>query len=258
MAMIRIGCAGWTIPRESNAAFSTPGSHLERYTHRFTAVEINSSFRQPHRRTTYERWAQTVPADFAFAVKAPKEITHQSRLKNTITALETFLSSVAGLGDKLGALLFQFPPSLAFDPDTLCEFCAELRTRFEGGLVFEPRHPSWFTESANHLLSQYRISRAAVDPPVVAAAAHSGGCMNLYYLRLHGSPRIYYSEYDSGQLDRFAKQVIDAAKEGHVAWCIFDNTVAGAAVVNALGLQKRVCTDESERERASTPGAALQ
>jgi uncharacterized protein YecE (DUF72 family) len=245
LGQIRIGCAGWTIPRQCNASFSTPGSHLERYARRFTAVEINSSFYRPHRRVTYERWASTVPRGFAFAVKAPKEITHQLRLKDAVAALEAFLSETGGLGDRLGALLFQLSPSLSFDPQTVSAFCGELRARFNQGVVFEPRHPSWFNGPADDLMAQFLISRAAVDPPVVPAAANAGGWMHPYYLRLHGSPRIYYSEYDSGQLDRFAQQLTQAANQGRAAWCIFDNTAAGAATANALALQERF----NEREQ---------
>src|SRR5262245_27120186 len=119
---LRIGCAGWAIPKQHAGSFPSSGSHLERYAQRFTAVEINSSFYRPHRRATYARWAAAVPAGFAFAVKAPKQITHELRLAGTDTALDGFLAQVGGLGDKLGPLLFQLPPSLALDPSTARAF----------------------------------------------------------------------------------------------------------------------------------------
>ncbi len=78
---IRIGTAGWSIPKEHAAAFPAEGSHLQRYAQVFGAVEINSSFYRPHRRTTYERWAASVPEAFRFAVKVPKTITHEHRLR---------------------------------------------------------------------------------------------------------------------------------------------------------------------------------
>ena len=73
---IRIGTAGWSIPKEHAGAFPVEGSHLERYGAVLDAVEINSSFYRPHRRATYERWAGAVPEHFRFAVKVPRAITH--------------------------------------------------------------------------------------------------------------------------------------------------------------------------------------
>ena len=76
---IRVGCAGWSIPREHADRFPEEGSHLARYAGRFPAVEINSSFYKPHRPATYARWAASVPADFRFSVKVPKLATHERR-----------------------------------------------------------------------------------------------------------------------------------------------------------------------------------
>lgn len=73
---INIGTAGWTIPHECAPGFPAAGTSLERYAVRFNAVEINSSFHRPHRIATWQRWADSVPADFRFAVKMPKSITH--------------------------------------------------------------------------------------------------------------------------------------------------------------------------------------
>ena len=73
------------------------GSHLERYGAILDAVEINSSFYRPHRTATYERWAASVPEDFRFAVKVPKAITHERRLKDVGDLLDRFLSEVGGL-----------------------------------------------------------------------------------------------------------------------------------------------------------------
>ncbi len=234
---LRIGCAGWAIPRQYAETFPGSGSHLERYARRLTAVEINSSFYRPHRRATYERWAAAVPEDFAFAVKAPREITHRLRLGSAETALDAFLGQVSGLGEKLGPLLFQLPPSLCFHKASVGAFFALLRRRFDGNVVCEPRHPGWFTVEVEALMAEFRISRVAADPAVVAAAAEPGGWNGLRYLRLHGSPRVYYSEYTTDQLERFAHLVISASA---AAWCIFDNTAAGAAIANALALQRRL------------------
>jgi uncharacterized protein YecE (DUF72 family) len=236
---LRIGCAGWTIPKQYATSFPPSGSHLDRYAQRFAAVEINSSFRRPHRRTTYERWSAAVPDGFAFSVKAPKEITHSLRLAGADAALDGFLEQVAGLGSKLGPLLFQLPPSLAFDPRPVGAFFAALRARFDGAAVCEPRHPDWFAASAENLLTEFRISRVAADPPVTRAAIVPGGWAGLAYFRLHGSPRVYYSEYRPDQIDSLAHQLA-YLRDTRSVWCIFDNTAVGAATGNALALQDRV------------------
>ena len=240
LPQLRIGCAGWTIPKQHAPSFTSSGSHLDRYAQRFNAVEINSSFYRPHRKTTYERWAATVPGGFAFAVKAPREITHRRRLVGASEPLDAFLGQVTGLGDKLGPLLFQLPPRLAFDPQAAGAFFAVLRLRFDGSVVLEPRHPDWFTVHADEMLKEFRISRVVTDPAVVPAAAEPGGWNGIRYVRLHGSPHIYYSEYGPEQIARIARNLTRARNDRLPAWCIFDNTAAGAAVDNAFVLQERV------------------
>jgi uncharacterized protein YecE (DUF72 family) len=232
---VRIGCAGWNVPKQDMAAFSAAGSHLHRYAQRFNAVEINSSFYRPHRRTTYERWAATVPDEFAFAVKLPKQITHELRLAAAEAALDIFLDQAGGLGAKLGPLLVQLPPSLALDAAVAHSFFAALRARHAGSVVCEPRHATWFTAAADTLLAGFQIARAAADPPVGAAPFAPGGWQGLHYYRLHGAPHIYYSEYDAAFLQRLAQTLSDRSG---ACWCIFDNTARGAATTNAMSLQR--------------------
>ena len=92
-----IGCAGWSLPRETQQHFPLAGTHLERYAARFPAVEINSSFHRPHRPATYARWAASVPITFRFSVKLPRSITHDGRLQDYDEPLVRFLDDVSGL-----------------------------------------------------------------------------------------------------------------------------------------------------------------
>src|ERR1700733_604079 len=110
-----VGTAGWSVPSRYAAELPPGGSHLERYARRLDAVEINSSFYRPHQRKTYQRWAWSVPAGFRFSVKLPKAMTHEQRLADCGALLDRFVSEVTGLGDRLGVLLVQLPPQLAFD-----------------------------------------------------------------------------------------------------------------------------------------------
>ena len=230
---VRIGTAGWTVPRAVADRFATDGSHLQRYAARLNAVEINSSFYKPHRPQTYRRWAEATPAAFRFSVKAPKAITHERRLADADAPLDAFADQVACLGERLGPILVQLPPSLHFEPTVAGAFFDSLRRRFSGLVACEPRHATWFAEDADALLSAHRIARVAADPPPVAAAETPGGWRGLSYLRLHGSPRMYYSQYGPERLAALAARLDCAAAE---TWVIFDNTTLGAATEDALAL----------------------
>jgi uncharacterized protein YecE (DUF72 family) len=237
--VIRVGCAGWAIPAAHAARFPADGTHLARYAARLPAVEINSSFYRPHRPATYAKWAAAVPADFRFAVKVPRAATHERRLADAGDVLDRFLGEATQLGDRLGPLLVQLPPSLAFDAAVAEAFFADLRGRFAGGVVVEPRHWSWFTPAATRLITAHRVARVAADPAVVPAAAEPGGWDGLVYYRLHGSPKLYYSTYDAAYLDALAAALAAAARRAET-WCVFDNTAEGWAAANALDVLDRV------------------
>src|SRR5690606_32165468 len=115
-------------------------SHLARFARRFPVAEINSTFYRPHLPRTFERWAAAVPDAFRFSVKMPRTITHESRLRGVGDALSEFLDSLAALGPRLGGVLVQLPPSLAFDARVAGTFFAMLRRRTSVPLACEPRH----------------------------------------------------------------------------------------------------------------------
>jgi uncharacterized protein YecE (DUF72 family) len=234
---LRIGTAGWGLPRTWRGEFPSEGSYLERYAARFSAVEINSSFYRQHRRGVYERWAAAVPADFRFAVKVPRAITHDQALVAADVLLEVFLEEVAGLGSRLGPLLVQLPPSLGYDAEQAEEFFGTLRGLHAGPVGCEPRHESWFGARADQLMRRHGIARVAADPARVPAAAVPAGNHELAYYRLHGSPRMYWSDYEPARLAAFAERMREATSAGE-RWCIFDNTTLGAATGNALALAR--------------------
>ena len=240
MIAYRIGCAGWAIPKAHKSEFPADGSHLQRYAARFSAVEINSSFYRPHRPATWSRWAESVPDDFRFSAKVPKTITHKQRLANTAALLDTFLGEVTCLGEKLACLLVQLPPSLVYDSPTVESFFKDFRARYEGAVVVEPRHASWFTPDVAGRRYALRIGRVSADPAVVPEAAEPAGWPEIVYVRLHGSPEIYYSNYDEAYLDRLAARMREYATRARDVWCIFDNTARFAATPNALSLLGRL------------------
>jgi uncharacterized protein YecE (DUF72 family) len=231
---VRIGTAGWSIPRAVAQSFPGEGSHLARYARVLPAAEINSSFHRPHREATYRKWAEATPPSFRFAVKVPRTITHEGELRRARAPLERFLAETAGLGDKRGPLLVQLPPKYAFDARVASRFFELLRTRVEEDIVCEPRHATWFTPRADALLTAWRVARVCADPPTVVNGDRPGGWTGLLYFRLHGSPRKYWSPYDVHFLTAIASQIREF--QGQNAWCIFDNTASGAAAQDALRL----------------------
>ncbi|WP_372362224.1 DUF72 domain-containing protein [Xanthomonas sp. NCPPB 1325] len=244
-ARVRCGCAGWSIPAADRAAFGEGASVLQRYATRFAAVEINSSFYRPHRASTYARWADSVPEDFRFSVKLPRSISHDARLHAAGPLLDAFLAQAGALGTRLGCLLLQLPPSAAFDARVAARFFAMLRRRWDGAVVCEPRHASWFLPQAQALLARHRIARCAADPAPVAEAAAPSASAGPQYWRWHGSPRIYYSAYDEEALQALAEAVRAAGQPQTERWIIFDNTAAGLAVPNALRLQALLGIDRA-------------
>ncbi|NML48493.1 DUF72 domain-containing protein [Ramlibacter sp. G-1-2-2] len=253
--MIRSGCAGWALPRAVREEFGPGDSQLARYATRLPAVEINTSFYRPHQRKVYERWAASVPADFRFSAKLPKAITHERRFVDCEALLDTFLAEVTGLGEKLGWLLVQLPPSFAFESAVALPFLELLSERFDGNIACEPRHASWFGYNVDALLRELRIARVLADPVRIDEARAPGGWTARVYLRLHGSPRMYFSPYEPELLQALAARLRLADRECEEAWCIFDNTGSGAAAANALELQ-RLTPGASRRTPASAPGPA--
>ncbi|TZF87701.1 DUF72 domain-containing protein [Cognatilysobacter lacus] len=232
-----IGCAGWSIPGRQAAQFPGEGTHLERYASRFIAVEINSSFYRPHQSRTYAKWAGQVPDGFRFAVKFPRAVTHLSRLREPAAVIDEFAGQVDGLGDRLGPVLVQLPPSLAFEPQIAGEFFARLRERIDGAVVCEPRHASWFTDELDDFWKRYQVGRVAADPARVPEAAIAAGAGPVRYWRLHGSPRVYYDAYGEGRLQAWAAAMRDASDAGSNVWVVMDNTAMGHATDDALQLE---------------------
>jgi uncharacterized protein YecE (DUF72 family) len=231
---LRVGCAGWSIARAQQPLFDEGASMLARYATRFDAAEINSSFHRPHQPAIYERWASAVPPRFRFVVKLPKTISHTARLRNTSALLDVFLEQAQGLGDRLGCLLLQLPPSLVFDARVANTFFGVLRRRYSGDMLCEPRHASWFDDKLDALWQRYDLARVVADPSPMSADPRSGGSANVRYWRLHGSPRTYYSRYDDDALHALVADVSARTPAGARAWVIFDNTAHGHAMTDAL------------------------
>lgn len=246
---VYIGVAGWALPSPAyepkpgfapklpQERFGEGGSALERYARAYPAVEINSTFYRMHKPGTFTRWAETVPAGFRFSVKLAKEITHELGLANAREALERFFAPVLGLGRAMGPLLIQLPPSRAFETRRATAFLRDLRALYNGPAVLEARHETWFEPTVTRLLAEHGIAHVLADPCTVEV--EPGPKDNPVYYRLHGSPRVYYSGYSEDFLDDLAGKIARLREHTEV-WCIFDNTAAGFAQHDALGLIDRL------------------
>ena len=237
---MRIGCTGWSIPSQHAHLFDEADSHLARYATRFDAVEINSSFYRSHSGKTYARWASSVPRGFRFSVKLPKTITHDMRLQGVGEALSQFVDEVTALGSRLGGVLVQLPPSLAFNARVADTFFSMLRRRLAADVACEPRHASWFEPRVDALWQRHEIARVAADPSRIVAAAQPGGGGRWSYWRWHGSPRMYYDSYDEERLQALAQSMLMQSSRARRGWCMFDNTAAGHAIANAIGARLKL------------------
>lgn len=126
-------------------------------------AEINSSFHRPHAAATYAKWAASTPPAFRFAVKMPRTITHDQKLRRPRLPLLRFLEESSGLAEKRGPLLVQLPPSLEFDRCVAETFFTLVRSEYDGLIVCEPRHATWFSPEADALLVRLQVSRVAAD-----------------------------------------------------------------------------------------------
>lgn len=235
----RVGCAGWSLGRNDAPSFPAEGTHLERYASVFNAAEINSSFYREHKAPTYERWAEATPDGFRFSVKMPRTVTHDKKLKGVDEEIARFAEQAGGLGDKLGWVLVQLPPKLEFDAATADDFFARLAGILPCPVACEARHASWFDSPGSALLERHGVTRVTADPPAKGVTVHVP-TTDAYYVRLHGSPRIYYSSYPPEYIAQLAAAMSEHARHTGPAWCIFDNTAGQVAVPNGLDLLRLI------------------
>ena len=164
--------------------------------------------------------------------------------------LAQFIHEIGGLGKKLGCVLVQLPPGLAYDARTVETFFCALRARYRGPLVCEPRHPTWFTGAGDRRLEAHGGGRVGADPPGAEEGGEPAASTRVVYYRLHGSPQMYYSSYTSEYLACMGKRI--AAIGRSPVWVIFDNTARGAAPLNAIDLLT-ILARNCDVRRATTP-----
>ena len=248
--MIRIGTSGWKYP-EWRGDFYPKGlvqrRELEFLAERVDSIEINGTFYSLRRPEHYRSWASQVPADFVFAVKGIREVTHVRGLRDVGEAMRQFFESgVRELGAKLGPILWQLPTRATFDPAVVTEFLALL----DPGLrhAIEVRHESFRDDAFYDLARRHNVAVVYSDgagkwPLFDVTTA------DFSYIRLHGATELYISGYSDTELDGWAHRIEELAIGGDV-YVYFDNTMQGRAPRDAMALSALV-REAAERRRMS-------
>ena len=234
-----VGTSGWVYPHWRGVFYPPTLSQptwLGYYAGRFTTVELNSSFYRLPSEQAFARWRDTAPEGFVFAVKASRFITHVKRLRDIEGPLEALLSRSRHLGDRLGPVLYQIPPTMHRNDERLDGFLSLLPEGHRH--VVEFRHSSWLDEEVFSILRRHNVGLCVFDMPGMSCpvVATSG----FAYIRLHGSAALYSSCYTDGELDEWAQRISRLAEGLDAAYIYFNNDAEGHAVHNAQSLAQRL------------------
>jgi uncharacterized protein YecE (DUF72 family) len=233
---IHIGTSGWHYKHWIGTYYPTGTKDAEQmgyYLQDFDTVELNNSFYKLPEKKTFETWRKSVPAEFVFAVKASRFITHNKKLKDPETTIARFFDQVKGLKKKLGPVLFQLPPAWKVNEERLAQFLASLPPKMR--YVFEFRNSTWYTEGVYALLRKFNCAFCIYEldhhqSPMIETA-------DFIYVRLHGPGAKYQGSYSKAALKEWAKQCRQWAQTKDV-FIYFDNDQKGYAAFNALELLK--------------------
>ena len=245
---IRIGTSGFHYKHWVGPFYpaKTPASKmLDFYFQHFDTVELNNSFYRLPTAEAFDAWREATPANFIFAVKASRFITHNKKLKDPEHALDNLLPRAAHLGPKLGPILFQLPPHWRVNAERL-ENLLEILPR-ELRYTFEFRELSWITPAIISILTKFNAAFCIYE----LAGYHSplDITADFAYVRLHGPSRgKYQGSYSKERLNFWARQIETWAKSLKAIYIYFDNDQHGYAAANALTLKTMLSQDQ---ERAA-------
>ncbi len=235
-----IGTSGWVYSHWEGIFYpeNLPSKDkLKYFSQYFKTTEINYSFYHLPRPSTYQNWYLQTPEDFLFAVKASRFITHIKRLSEVKEAWETFIENALNLKEKLGPILFQFPPSFRANETEIkkLEDFLKLITKNKLRYAFEFRHKSWCDEKVYNLLKKYKVVWVIADSPSYPKAEVITA--DFVYLRMHGSKVLFTSNYTKKELQDLAQKIKKWRKIADV-YVYFNNDAMGYAIENAKELLK--------------------
>ena len=230
-----IGTSGWHYEHWRNRFYPeqlTKAKWLEFYATHFATVELNNSFYHLPSETAFANWRDSSPANFIFAVKVSRFITHIKRLKNTEEAVDKFIIRAKILDQKLGPLLYQLPPNMHRNDDLLESFLSTLPQGMKH--VFEFRHQSWLEEKVFDILRKYNMGLCVFDMPSISCPLTATA--DFAYVRFHGSTGLYFSCYSDEELADWVKRLADLASNLKALYIYFNNDAEAFAIRNALTL----------------------
>lgn len=235
-----IGCSGFYYKEWKGTFYPqglAPNRWFDFYAKHFNTLEINNTFYRFPEQRLFDNWYQKAPAGFCFSVKVPRAVTHLQKFNNTKNMLGDFYAlAQAGLKEKLGAVLFQLPPGMAYDATLLQTMLSQLNPLFPN--VIEFRHISWWRKDVFAALQKANVCFCGVSYPGLIDDAIAGE--SFAYYRFHGVPKLYHSAYGEPFIQRVASTI--AASGIREAFVYFNNTASGAALDNARFLQSLVAT----------------
>ncbi|OYQ39550.1 hypothetical protein CHU92_04660 [Flavobacterium cyanobacteriorum] len=236
---IHIGTSGWSYKHWRGNFYPAEVKVKDHFTHFkkfFNTVELNNPFYHLPPRQTFEKWYNSTPDDFVFAVKANRYITHLKKLRNADESLAYFLQNAEGLQQKLGVILFQLPPGWQLDLERFRDFLQLLPARHR--YTFEFRNATWYTGEVFSLLKQHNCAfciyelAGHISPLEVTA--------DFIYIRLHGPGGKYQGSYSEEALQWWAASCKSWSASGKDVYIYFDNDQEGYAAFNALRLMELV------------------
>ena len=243
-----IGTSGWVYSHWEGIFYPKdlpPKDKLKYFSQHFKTVEINYSFYHLPRPSTYQNWYSQTPKDFLFSVKASRYITHIKRLQGIKGAWLQFINNALNLKEKLGPILFQFPPSfqaITKNVKNLENFLKEISAYRKKMAIainlrfaFEFRHKSWCQRENYNLLKKYNVAWVMADSPRYPKAGVKTS--DFTYIRMHGSRVLFSSKYTDKELKELARKIKKWLKAGDV-YVYFNNDAHGYAIENAQRILK--------------------
>ena len=234
-----IGTSGWSY-KHWQGVFYPEGlkskDWLSFYTKTFSTVEVNSTFYRTPQEKTMDGWREKSPDNFVFTLKMNRFITHRKKLQSVETLLKQFFDRARRLGNKLGVILHQLPPSLKKDIPLLASYLKLLPGEMKHAVEF--RDESWSDHETFDLLGSEGIAYCIVSSPNLKA--HIRATAPFAYIRMHGAGGWYASCYGDRELQVWAKHIVKLAKQDCDGYIYFNNDYAGYAVQNALTLGEQL------------------
>jgi len=236
---IRIGCSGWQYKhwREIFYPKDLPQRRwFDFYAEQFDTVEINNSFYRLPKPETFEKWRDMAPPGFCYAVKANRYLTQAKKLKECEEPIARMMAATRHLGDRLGPILYQLPPSLQLNLERLEGFLELIPKDLTN--VFEFRHKSWYAPETYALLGRFGASFCVHDMKGSESERIAVG--PAAYVRFHGGVGKYWGRYSDERLLSWADWAVDQARTGRNVWCYFNNDIHGHAIDDAQTLRSMV------------------